>query len=400
MNASQPTLDLIWNVSLICPWDCEFCCTDAVQVTRRGQEIRYREASLREEHVISPGDPASLAPQLSEALAARGQTPTIYDWALRDRQLRGREATLEEKLAVVRNVARDRRAIWDFAGGDPLACFENFLVIREASKLFGRDAVSVTSTGAGLDRYPFEEFVATVGRYEFTYDEPGADLPILRPKSYNRCTLSFAARLASAGVKTKAQVPLHPGNMSEPVIRRLYSDMAQAGITEILLMRTFPSGRGADLGLAKLLDATQIRRAVGIWTREADRSGASGPRVRVQCALRTFVNAPATGSAAGRNPCDLIRTSFGINPRGLLLASAWATNSVGDPLSDEWVLGDLRTQSIAEILATKKVERLSRRLDENFGHCKIFAFVHSARTGEDRMFDQADPILATAPSVG
>jgi hypothetical protein len=51
---------------------------------------------------------------------------------------------------------------------------------------------------------------------------------------------------------------------------------------------------------------------------------------------------------------------------------------------------------MTEILASERVRALEGRLDENFGHCKIHAFLASARSEPDeRMLDHADPLYST-----
>jgi hypothetical protein len=49
-------------------------------------------------------------------------------------------------LNVLRNLEGNDVTI-DFAGGDPLSCYENYLVIKAASQKFGKQNISITSTG-------------------------------------------------------------------------------------------------------------------------------------------------------------------------------------------------------------------------------------------------------------
>jgi hypothetical protein len=113
-----------------------------------------------------------------------------------------------------------------------------------------------------------------------------------------------------------------------------------------------------------------------------------GPVVKVQCALK-FFDTPGLGT----NPCDMVHESFGLQPDGTLLASPWAVGPHGSPLHDVWVLGNLATTPMTEILRSEKVTGIENRLDENFGHCKIHAFLASRRAAaEDRILDRADPL--------
>jgi pyruvate-formate lyase-activating enzyme len=374
--------DIIWNITLVCPWDCEFCCTDATQVTNRHGIITLREHGLLETRTISGSSrpPASAIAVLHDA----GIEPTAFDVALADRQTRGLELQYGEKIAVLENLT-PRPAKIDFAGGDPLCCYENYLVIQRASALFGREAISVTNTGYGWRRYDLNNLAELIGQFELTFDEPLSTLPMHRPSGYNASNLRIASEFAKRGVRTKAQLPIHRGNQSEDAVVSLYHRAREANIDEILLMRAFPVGRGyTSLKAAAGVDRGRLVEIIGQYRALAVRYGR--PAVRLQCALR-HLDGPSD-----RNPCDLLQDSFGINPRGTLLASAWATNGIGDPLDEAFVLGDLSRHSLGSLLETARMRSYRERLDENFGHCKIFAFLGSDTRGVDALFSCSDPL--------
>lgn len=377
-------LDIIWNISLVCPWDCEFCCTDAVHVRQTRRGIVLREDSLSNEILIS----ANSAIDWPEELSAFGLRPNYLDHALRDRQRRGRELFLSEKMAVLNHINVERASI-DFAGGDPLACAENILVIAAAAKKFGRGNVSITSTGHSISRYPFDLISSAIGTFEFTYDEPKSQPAKCRPTGYNESNLAVAKRFSSAGILTKCQIPLHFGNSSNASISQLVGDLAQAEISEILLMRVFPVGRGGRFtNNGSSLSKDQILRSIDMFRQESSRIG--GPSVRLQCALKHLY----TDGVAENNPCDMMQNSFGINYQGLLLTSAWATNEQGMPLSSDFVLGSLVRDGFDRIALSDKFSNLSSRLNENWGHCKIFAYANSADRRGDSMFSRRDPLFS------
>jgi len=372
-------LDIIWNISLVCPWDCKFCCTDAVHVSSRNNNIIVRENSLKNIAVVERGLESGFKVKYKDV------NPTKYDLALISRQLAGKEPSYEQKIRILNNLKGYDVKI-DFAGGDPLACHENYLVIKAASKIFGKESISITSTGAFVKKYGVQEISSFIGEYEFTYDEPADSPQDSRPVGYNSSNLKIARKFSSLGVRTKAQLPIHFGNISNNKVEQIYSDLCEAGISEILLMRTFPVGRGEEylrenaLTKAELVGAIKCFKAVENKTKT---------KVRLQCALKHLFEYDA-----GHNPCDLMHESFGINFMGDLLLSAWANNAKGLPLSEDFVLGNLCTQSFAEISETNKFQRYKKRLDENFGHCKIFSYVASTEKNEDSIFQKNDPLYA------
>lgn len=369
-------LDIIWNITLVCPWDCEFCCTDAVHVSKKFGEIIATEHSLTSERVVDT--------RLSELFKEKYPTvePTQFDLALLDRQLREVEPNLENKLQILKNLEGYDVSI-DFAGGDPLSCYENYLVIKEASKLFGADNISITSTGYSIKRYELSELAEYIGEYEFTYDESHTTTPCTRPNGYNGSNIKIAERFAQIGIRTKAQLPLHVGNIESININKIYAELDSRGIDELLLMRTFPVGRGIKYSQKHNLDREALRHAINKFT-ELSEQGRT--KVRLQCALKHLTN-----SNLVLNPCDMMRESFGINYKGELLLSAWANNSVGLPLGDEFVIGSLVTDSFLELSISPNFQELERKMNENFGHCKIFSYMYGGKT-RDSLFKTTDPL--------
>lgn len=379
----KPDLDIIWNVSLICPWDCEFCCTDAVNVTRSNGNIIIKSRGLEEIDYCKDKEYENWPYYLSGI----GVSPNYLDKALQYRQKQGLELTLNDKLKVLDSLGAERIHI-DFAGGDPLACAENLIVIMEAAKKYGRKNISVTSTGHSLSRYPLNILCESIGVFEFTYDEPKSCSSENRPRGYNASNLVAAKKIGHHGVYTKCQIPLHDGNLSDNKISDIVSDLTTSGIDEILLMRTFPVGRGLNYVSAHGNPGKKvIMKQIAAFQRYSKEYG--GPKIRLQCALKHLYE------FEGRNPCDLMRNSYGINFQGLLLLSAWATNSKGSPLADEFILGDLVNESFASIKKSNKFKFLKARLDENWGHCKIFSFISSNENNEDAIFSKADPLYIT-----
>jgi hypothetical protein len=90
---------------------------------------------------------------------------------------------------------------------------------------------------------------------------------------------------------------------------------------------------------------------------------------------------------------ELMREIDGLMADGTLLASPWAIKANGQPLDHAWVLGNLSTATMKNILSTPKAQQLIQRANDNFGHCKIFAALNSDRPSAfDRIFDKTDPL--------
>ena len=271
------TKDIIWNISLLCPWDCEFCCTDAIHVKKTSSGILTKERNLSKTALINDNSDIPWHSELNELEIS----PNFMDKALYHRQLSGLELTFDEKIRILNNIDELDTSI-DFAGGDPLACAENILILFQASKLFGKNNISITSTGHSISRYPIDTIASVLGTFEFTFDEPRHFTPKHRPSGYNSANLHAAKKLKNFGVRTKCQIPLHNGNNYKKAIYSIINSLKTANVDEVLLMRTFPVGRGmnnssvhADFDIRKTIDTyISISREI------------NGPHIRLQCALK------------------------------------------------------------------------------------------------------------------
>lgn len=357
-------LDIIWNITSICGWDCDFCCVDAVQVEPGGGTATVRDNGLETETEIEVDENESAYQAGSDHLKEQGK-----------------ELHFEEKLKVLERLDGFTPDI-DFSGGDPLLVRENYEVVKKAYEIFPNGEIAITATGAGLPNYDVEELGNCIHQLEFTYDSHDLDYSE-RPTGYNTANLRKAREFSKAGVTTKAQTPLSKENMKPENIERIYSNLTENGIDEMLLMRIFSVGRGMDANV-DVLDQDTYRTAISKY-RELEEE-LEGPKVKLQCALKHLY----PESEGDENPCDLIRESFGIMPDGTVIASPWAYDNVGEPLSEEFVLGSVPNESFEEIYEKPKVQKYMKRLDDNWGHCKIFSYFNEGMD-EEALFKE-DPL--------
>jgi MoaA/NifB/PqqE/SkfB family radical SAM enzyme len=303
-----------------------------------------------------------------------------------ERQRQGAELRLSEKMRVLENMEGMPVKV-DISGGDPLAVSENHDLLRVAARVLGRESVTLTATGYGLAGFDVQEVAPFISELNFTFDNPDDAGGPNRPTGYATANLRVAQRYAKKGVTTRAECPLSIRNCDEESLRRLYLALHGAEIDKLLIMRLFPVGRGY-LRASDIPMAEQYRRAIATLREMERRYG--NPVVKLQCALKHFDAASYDG-----NPCDMLRGSVGLMADGTLLASPWAVGPEGSPISDGWVLGNLAREPLSDILSSDKAQAMLARLDENFGHCKIFAYQYSRRTQDmERIFDATDPLYA------
>jgi len=281
-------IPLIWNITPVCPWNCSFCCINAYYLPLSSGSLETELEKIKKKKI---------------------------------------ELSLEDKLRIVDNLDMQNFDI-DVSGGEPLLFSENVGIIERLSKKFGRDNISITTTGKGLALVDINILKEIIGEVGFTYDFPYEPDP-LRPKGYNSSNLKQIEKVVEAGIRTIAQIPLTRLNVDEKVIKDIYKNLTNKGVSRLHLMKFFPVGRGAHRLDLSLTDQ-EYQTAIKVYE-ELEQS--KGPKVYVQTALRN----------SGKNSSHLNITS-----QGLLLSDPWAYDHHGEPI-DEFILGDLKYQRFSEI---------------------------------------------------
>ena len=146
--------------------------------------------------------------------------------------------SLEDKLRIVDNLDISGFEI-DVSGGEPLLFKENVSIIEKLSKKFGRNNISITTTGRGLALVDLSSLKEIVGEVGFTYDFP-YESDFLRPLGYNSSNLDQIRKVIERGIKTMAQIPLTRLNTSREVIIDIYRNLTVAGVSSLHLMKFFP----------------------------------------------------------------------------------------------------------------------------------------------------------------
>ena len=364
-------VDVIWTTTRICGYDCQCCCVNAQHVRRHGDSIAIRcPASGEVETIGFRRDAGSAFAQAAQHLQATGRE---LDWAGR--------------MRVFDNLS-GYRAKLDITGGDCLLDPRTLALVREASRRLGKSQVTLTATGMG--RCDPADLRDHVGEINITIDHPQSVASMDdRPAGYSKANIHWAGECVRAGLRVRAECPLTTANCDEKTIEQIYQDIRDAGVQTFLLMRLFTVGRGTRLPHS-VPSPDQYKAAI-TTARHLERE-LHGPRVKVQCALRSLEHPYALA-----NHCDAVTKSFGLMADGTLLASPWALDVYGSPLGDEWVLGNLASTPLAEILRASQAQSFLARCGENHHHCKLCAYQNSQQVlAADRLFDNTDQVALEA----
>jgi hypothetical protein len=367
-------IDLIWNHTRVCGFNCGDCCVAAHHV--KASQISTPDLSAYEPLARLPGR-------------------SRYDVAQRMLQDRGSELTYANKLRVLEHLSGLNVRV-DLSGGDALITPDGLPLLEACAAKIGRSNVTLTVTGMNVPDSMLDRVAASITEFNFTFSAAAPADAVLRPRGYAEVNLRLARKMKAKGVRARAECPLTSQTADPEHLERLYARLCDAEVDTLLVMREFPVGRGRRLIGAPIPSREQYLRA--IETLRALERHHKGPRVKLQCALRQLEAEKARPT--GKNPCDLGVSSYGLMADGTLLASPWAMNEHGRPLGDVWVLGNLADQPLSQLLATPKAQTFIRRAYENHGHCKIFAAVNSRRSDPlERIFDTSDPLNTTTADV-
>lgn len=283
-------ISLIWNITTICPWKCSICFINAHYVSNYDKIISLNEKLKEKKLAISYND----------------------------------------KVKIVENLDVDNIKI-DISGGDPLILTENMNIIKKLSEKFGKVNINVTTTSAGIKSTQYHFIENYIGAIETTYDYP-FDSYALRPKQYNSTNIESLAYLAKKGINTSVHIPLTKLNSSETVIKKIFNNLANAGVDEIHLIKFFPIGRGSSKKYVEL-NEEEYKRTIRLYTKLEK---PSFPKITLQTAFISKKN-------------ELNSSSINITATGMLHSDPWAYNKNGSP-NKNYIIGDLKEQKLSSML--------------------------------------------------
>lgn len=289
-------MDVIWNLTRVCPWDCAICCMTA---------LHAREANK------------------------------LY---LKKRQgSHGMELSLAEKMLVLKDLC-DEGADIDFSGGDPLYYNEDLQVVEQAAMWLPASKISVSMTGVGMTERKIK-LLRKVKTAEFTIDSLPETHNSARPEGYHLSSVVALEECIKAGIKTRAVTVLYPLTMRKPNLRGVYEMLCKLGVPEWELLRFYPVGR------AKRFSHLISSKEDYLQTMALLRTFRGPTRIFFQHSLRML---------EGDGVCPAVHRSLGILPDGSVTACAWAVNIRAQPISEPFGLGKVPEQRIGDIVRAAK----------------------------------------------
>ncbi len=315
-------MDVIWNLTKVCPWDCVVCSVSALHVC-----------------------------------------DTTADYVYLKQKEEGKELTLAEKLIVLKSLV-DRDFSIDFSGGDPLYYNEDFRIVEQATRWLPSQKISVSMTGSNLTDAKLE-LLKKVGAVEFTLDNLlGTENPF-RPRGYNLASMMAMKKCIAVGIKVRAITVLYQTTISQENLEDVYHWLCESAISEWELLRFYPVGRSVELSRLTPSNSEYLS------TMKFLRGLHGSTKIFFQHSLRILKEGIK---------CPAVVESIGILPGGEVTACAWAMDDNTRPFK-EFYLGKLPEDDLGEIIdRARRIPEYSERVK----FCRTIAYIekkHKKREG-------------------
>lgn len=303
-------MKIIWNLTRVCTWNCLICCVSAVHINNSQKRIAN---DLIANHTI--------------------------------------EMTLGEKKKIVNELYEFGVDSIDFSGGDILISYDNIELIKYAATIFGKENLSISIPGTRLRKKIIQELKECVSKFEFTLDSLDDESDGSRPHAYSLVAQKAIELCCFEGVDTSVSTILKRGNCTIKNIDQIHNYLLKNNVKEWEILPYYTVGRGSSIyGIIPSKEC--FEQVINHIEKLINTS-----KIHISFQHK-IVNYKAKCVK-----CNAVSHSVGVLPDGTVNACAWALNCEGAPLSDEFNLGNLRDNSIKEILTSEKAREWVKRSD-------------------------------------
>lgn len=314
------------------------------------------------------------------------------------------ELNTDQKLQVFNHIfsIKEKIAMLDFAGGDPMIDSGIRTVVLQAIHSLGEEHVSVTTTGRGIqsmENMADEDVSMLLKKCEVTIDASHQNLLATEKegkfprKSPEYCSHNFT-QIQNAAENIQhlmINIPLIDDDLSDVEIANLISklkslkDRYSEIAIEAQIIRLMPVGAFQNNYDEKTYKEYQPLDAIHKVKKEIEKIGIA---CRYHCSLRVL---PALGACDGR--CGMLEKKVGIDCSGNVFACTWGAylhlSSDQDVSENPFYLGNLLTSTLRDILDGKKSTLAHKRLSTDIGngvakpYCEAISWFFSKIVGEN-----------------
>lgn len=305
----------------------------------------------------------------------------------------------EKKLKILLNLSSISGFIdeLDFSGGDPLKNQIDRNIIKKANQLFPYTQISVTTTGAALEELSVDELVQTVKTCDITYDMPynvcSDELKSYREYQYNYSNFKQLERFSNSGIKIalNIHIPILPVTTDREFIKTIFEDLSKINPVQIKFIRLMPVGRMNNI--PNDYSPEEFLK----YAKEIIEEKQYKFKLSYNCSLGVKVNNFNQRNTTCRN-CEMLSSKLGIDAEGYVYSCIWGAyipEFVNRPKENPFFLGDLKKDTLYDILTNSNTIKLAKDLKSKNTGCRVCAYLNSDTTSKDyktRMLTSVDPL--------
>ena len=292
-------LSIIYDVTALCPLNCAICCMGATT------------DKLCKKYELKQAEKLNIAHQVEEL------TQNGYDIKI------------------------------DLSGGEIFTDIPNHKKLLTAfSSVLGKDKVGVSCSGYGIDKNLATFLGKTVNDVEMTMDVVPYRTYKLRPIEYSVYSAKAVSLLKDAGCSVGIQTVISSYNNNYTDTLAIFSWICANHVDNWSILRFFPSGRGANFPEATMSDEACKDYVHMVHNIVNSQPIDNKPKIDFHYLM--------PGHEKYTNVCRCVRNSIGILPNGDVVSCFWALDSKTGTINPKFYLGNVKKNSLLEILNSEK----------------------------------------------
>ena len=315
----------------------------------------------------------------------------------------------KEKMQILINLSSINGYIdhLDVSGGDPLKREEDRNIIRMANQLLPYTPISVTTTGKALESLSVDELIKTVKTCDITYDIPynvcTDELKKYREYQYNYSNFKQLERFSNSGIKIalNIHIPILPVNINKETVATILNDLSKINPAQIKFIRLMPVGRMGNLHFPDNYEPNKFLEYVSDVMNEKKYKF----KIEYNCSLGVKVFEHGKDRRTCRN-CEMLTNKIGIDAQGNVYTCIWwayIPEFAGKPCENPFYLGDLKKESLYDILTNPQTIKMKKKLKEKASGCRVCGYIANSTNDSDslnRMLYSKDPLSEIYSSLG
>lgn len=290
-----------------------------------------------------------------------------------------RELSYNEKRQILLKICSLKSEIveLDFAGGDPLFDKDSRDIIEEAIDELGKDTISVTTTGIGINQISMEERIRFLYKCELSLDNIGnCDADIRKEDLYSKKNLEAIYENKRYINNLTINIPIFNTKIPVDNLHDLVCTINGIAVENLSvnILRYMPVGK------AELCDYPKPY-APERYVDYIQKNLKKDIKVQVHCAMR--------GITGVNNNCNMLTKKIGIDCEGNVFMCAWAGYLQVNKERNPFFLGNILEHDLCEMLNNERMIEVQSKLKDNEKSCCIFSYLNS---NEHDMFSNRDPL--------